>query len=283
MEASLKPLQVLDVESELDHEHTYRKGDRLYKVLMGDKSFHGGEFTWSLPTEVDGGFMPGEWHEVDGEPQLCEHGFHLTRSPHMWYCLGSSIYEAERSGRTIIGISKVVTTRVRLLRPVIMPVWCDQIAALANRLDDIRKLGFQEGFQPNWILENRPSPIFNAFADRPIVANMLGPGFVLDEIGCFMDLRIHHTLWEAIFQRVARHLHESAPYLIRHVEDESALRHHVFKHTWIYAMSEYIFPNAKSLDPYRQRIREYFDAFTKGYVVIRREGNQLFVRKISRR
>jgi hypothetical protein len=55
-----------------------------YKVLLGDRSCHGEEPTWSLPT-ANG---PGSW-------QTCEQGFSLTREPVKWYVPRCTVYLAE--------------------------------------------------------------------------------------------------------------------------------------------------------------------------------------------
>jgi hypothetical protein len=55
-----------------------------YKVLLGNRSYHGENHTWSLPT-ADG---PGSW-------QTCEQGFSLTNNPAWYYVPGCTVYLAE--------------------------------------------------------------------------------------------------------------------------------------------------------------------------------------------
>jgi hypothetical protein len=55
-----------------------------YKVLLGNRSCHGEEPAWSLPT-ANG---PGSW-------QTCEQGFSLTREPVKWYVPGCTVYLVE--------------------------------------------------------------------------------------------------------------------------------------------------------------------------------------------
>ena len=102
-------------------EPTKLNGKTLYKVLVGGKSCHGGDFTWSLPRETEPGvWEPGEWHEVAGAPELCTHGFHLTTEPAKWGKVGLEVYEVEADGigEASESSAKVVVKRVRLLRRI---------------------------------------------------------------------------------------------------------------------------------------------------------------------
>src|SRR5581483_3588352 len=93
---------------------------RLYKVLQGDRSCHGGTLTWPLPTaHPDGTWTPGAWVEVEGPLAMCQSGLHLTREPIRWHLDGSQLYEAESEGEVLDdGGEKVCCRRVRLLRAV---------------------------------------------------------------------------------------------------------------------------------------------------------------------
>jgi hypothetical protein len=91
--------------------------EKYYKVLVNGKSCHGGNLTWSLPT--DNG--PGDWHSVDGKIVICERGLHVTTNPNHWWKDGCTVYEAEIDGEIggrIDAKAKIVVPRVRLLVPV---------------------------------------------------------------------------------------------------------------------------------------------------------------------
>lgn len=88
--------------------------DKYYKVLVGGKSCHGGDMTWSLPSDKE----PGEWHAVDGKIVLCQTGLHVTTDPNHWWKDGCSVYEVEIDGE--IGgrddeKAKIVVPKARLL------------------------------------------------------------------------------------------------------------------------------------------------------------------------
>ena len=73
--------------------------DKYFKILDNDKSCNGGDFTWSLPTQnEDESYTPGEWHEIEGELQMCFHGFHVTKDISQWVNQNSqnrTVYEVE--------------------------------------------------------------------------------------------------------------------------------------------------------------------------------------------
>jgi hypothetical protein len=94
-------------------------GPTYYKVLRNGRSWHGGEWEWSLPTpDGKGGYTPGEWRDA-GEPVLCTSGLHLTSKPGAWWGDGATAFVAEYDGRTDgPGSSdKIAVERCRLLRP----------------------------------------------------------------------------------------------------------------------------------------------------------------------
>ncbi len=101
---------------------TEYKGRKLYKVLVNGKSCHNGNLTWSLPRQKDdGSWEPGEWHEVEGELQLCQRGLHLTWDPIKWADRpGIEVYEVEAIdlGDDDEQDSKVVVRKCRLVRAV---------------------------------------------------------------------------------------------------------------------------------------------------------------------
>lgn len=43
---------------------------KLYKVLQGNESCHGGYFKWSLPE--------GDWTPIIENVEMCNKGYHLT-------------------------------------------------------------------------------------------------------------------------------------------------------------------------------------------------------------
>ena len=91
---------------------------KLYKVLVGGASCHGGDLRWSLPKREGETWMPGEWHEVEGDLERCSNGLHLTSDPARWWKPNCEIFlvEAEDFDGDEDEDAKVVARRVRLLR-----------------------------------------------------------------------------------------------------------------------------------------------------------------------
>lgn len=123
-----------------DKTFTDWNGKPLYKVLMNGVSFHGGDFTYSLPTpNEDGTYTPGDWHELDDaiEVQVCRNGFHLTDNPRVWWDHGATAYVAEGAGDfddlEFENEQKIAFRRVRLLRPVEQPAWIKDVLATVER------------------------------------------------------------------------------------------------------------------------------------------------------
>ena len=104
---------------------------KLYKVLVNGKSCHGGKMTWSLPNG-----KPGKWHRFQGEPVICQSGFHLTTEPFRWYKLDCECYLSEAKEVLAWENDKCVAKSVRLLEKVQHPEWwieaMDFIAALKS-------------------------------------------------------------------------------------------------------------------------------------------------------
>lgn len=89
----------------------------VFKVLNEDGSCNGGRGKWSLPTQNEGSWTPGEWMPaIEGKLVPCENGYHLCRSCDLPNWLGPVIYEAEYRGGRIDCDNKVVVREARLLR-----------------------------------------------------------------------------------------------------------------------------------------------------------------------
>ena len=83
-----------------------------YKVLLDGKSFHGGDFEWSLPENG----KPGKWHSVKGDLKMCERGFHLTDNPPKWWDRTAKCYEVEYKDALAPQDDKICVRKVRLVR-----------------------------------------------------------------------------------------------------------------------------------------------------------------------
>ena len=83
-----------------------------YKVLLDGKSFHGGEFEWSLPKNG----KPGKWHSVVGDLRMCLHGFHLTDNPQKWWNRDAKCYEVEYKDALQPNEDKICVRKVRLVK-----------------------------------------------------------------------------------------------------------------------------------------------------------------------
>jgi hypothetical protein len=101
-----------------------------YKVLNEDgTSCHGGQCTWSLPTQNDDGtWTPGEWMPaIKGALEPCENGYHLCRGSDLLDWLGPVICEAEYCGEMVEAVDKIVVREARLLRRL---NWDERVARL---------------------------------------------------------------------------------------------------------------------------------------------------------
>jgi hypothetical protein len=97
----------------------------LYKILESGKSCHGGNLEWSLPKKDGKKWIPGDWHEVKGNIDMCKSGIHLTDKPHKWYTWKCELFEAEADGVLDGGgdDAKCVCRKARLIKPVPHPDW----------------------------------------------------------------------------------------------------------------------------------------------------------------
>jgi hypothetical protein len=92
---------------------------KLYKVLDGNgESCHGGDSTWSLPTQNENGaWHPGDWMpEIEGELEPCENGYHVVRFDQLSQWLHTCIFEVEVDGELIEAEDKYVCRKCRLVR-----------------------------------------------------------------------------------------------------------------------------------------------------------------------
>lgn len=106
-------------------------GQPLYKVIVDNRSVHGGSFDWTpyLPTEDgegDGGYTPGAWTPVIDRPHVCAAGYHLTTEPFTtWAAPGMTVYlakgrgEYSADGRDTLRITgnKIAFSQVSLIAP----------------------------------------------------------------------------------------------------------------------------------------------------------------------
>ena len=89
--------------------------EKLYKVLIGNKSCHGGSLEWPLPTKT----KPGKWVTFRGKPIMCQAGLHATTRPAYWWVNTCSVYECEAdkaSARSGDDDGKSVHRKMRLIR-----------------------------------------------------------------------------------------------------------------------------------------------------------------------
>jgi hypothetical protein len=130
---------------------------KLYKVLKGNLSFHGGDFEYSLPRKRGRGWKPGNWHEVEGFVKACHNGYHLTTSPFDWFDWGATIYEAEGEGDQSMGAfdsDKIAFRRARLLRPAPVPAF---VARVSEFMDTLKTFPKKPDGKPNPKWELHPS------------------------------------------------------------------------------------------------------------------------------
>ena len=87
-----------------------------YKTLVNGRSFHGGEFEYSLPKNG----KPGKWHKITKPLLMCEVGFHVTSEPANWWHKDAQCYLVEYRGEVIkeTGSNKICVAEVRLVREV---------------------------------------------------------------------------------------------------------------------------------------------------------------------
>ena len=120
--------------------------ETLYKILVNGRACHGGDFAYSLPTEKNGIWTPGDWHKVEGKTKLCSNGFHLTDKPGKWMKWGAEMYEVEAKG---VGQwdrddAKCVASSVRLTKKAEMPEYWQRAVKFVNE-----ELPAVKWFQPS--------------------------------------------------------------------------------------------------------------------------------------
>jgi hypothetical protein len=106
---------------------------KLYKILVNEKSCHGGSLKWSLPKNG----KSGKWHEVKGGLKICEKGIHLTTKIFNWYKWGCTAYEAEAKDIIDWQDGKCVCRKARLLKKVKHPKWWTDCEGWVETLKDI--------------------------------------------------------------------------------------------------------------------------------------------------
>ena len=111
---------------------------KLYKVLVDGKSCHGGDMKWYLPKKKDGKWIPGKWHEVKCDIEVCKTGLHLTTERFNWYKWGCTAYEveADMTKESWEG-NKVAVSKARLLKEVRHPKWWTDIEGWCKTLKEI--------------------------------------------------------------------------------------------------------------------------------------------------
>ena len=133
---------------------THIDGKPLYKVLIDGKSCHGGNLEWSLSAlQPDGSYLPGNWHEVEGEISVCNNGLHLTTNPWgVWMKWTATVYEAEGDGDSDTSEDKTAFRRARLLRPAPVPDWWTAAHEFVSNLSEINWLKPDGNPDPSWRL-----------------------------------------------------------------------------------------------------------------------------------
>lgn len=128
----------------------------LYKILVGGKSAHGGNLTWSLPTSTDNNdWQPGNWHGVEGKLVPCENGIHLCTWEQIWgkwMKADADVYLAEPDAELIQHEDKVITRAARLLQPVELPDWWIKTQVEIGALQNVKWLEPDGNPLPEWKL-----------------------------------------------------------------------------------------------------------------------------------
>ena len=123
---------------------------QLFKVLVSNKSCHGGDFDWTpyLPT----GNLPGKWTPTAEDAKICYRGWHLTVEPMKWLKVGMQVYRAE--GSVVAGIQddKHCFMSVRLLAPAksAVPRWWRDVEAFVSSIDGVPWFQPQREPDPEW-------------------------------------------------------------------------------------------------------------------------------------
>jgi hypothetical protein len=96
-----------------------------YKFLRRDGTSPFTGFEWDLP-----GDKPGRW--VDSPVDRCRSGVHACRTSDLPLWAGAELYEIELAGEVVVGESKLVAPRGRLLRPV--TAWNEELRDAYTRM-----------------------------------------------------------------------------------------------------------------------------------------------------
>lgn len=131
----------------------------FYKVLTADgKSQNGGTMQWSLPTQNENEWTPGDWHSIEGPPVVCRRGFHLTTEPGNWLQWDSVLWLAEGRGESDSdGKDKAAFQEARLLAPAPLPEYWQKAKAFVDTIPQIKFFQPDEKPDPDWKLSTAPS------------------------------------------------------------------------------------------------------------------------------
>lgn len=129
-------------------------GKQFYKILSPKgESIHGGDLTWSLPTQKkDGSWKPGKWAKVEGDIDVCSNGLHLTTEPGRWYTIDCVCYAAEGKGASDSEGDKTAFAQARLLYPVPHPQWWLDALSFVASIPDTPFMKPDGNPKPEWKL-----------------------------------------------------------------------------------------------------------------------------------
>ena len=120
--------------------------DKLYKILVDEKSCHGGTLKWSLPQQG----KPGAWHSVEGPLSMCKTGMHLTMAPYQWYSWGCTSYIAEAREVEEWQEDKCCCRSARLIEEAPHPQWWLDAIGFVGSLNDMKWLDNHGDIDPKW-------------------------------------------------------------------------------------------------------------------------------------
>jgi len=126
------------------------KSPKLFKVLVNNKSCHGGDFDWTpyLPA----GKRPGKWTPTVEDAAFCQRGWHLTTEPMEWAKVGMQVYRAAGKGAAGEQNDKRCFRSVRLLAPAkaAVPRWWREAEAFIGSIAGVPWFKPQREPDPAW-------------------------------------------------------------------------------------------------------------------------------------